>query len=167
MTETTKKHKMFLNKTRLSVTLNGDDSIQCFNDNMENRLWNTYIFYNTYLHKMFKPWAEYEFQLEISKKGRIHMHGTVTIKDYERYYLIYARKIDKCEYINAEIDTIDDLTVWQAYCSKDSLLMIPLCKKNRGVKQSINHETACASIKELITKYDKNQQKLTSYFNTI
>lgn len=167
MTETTKKHKMFPNGTHLSVTLNGDDSIQCFNDNMENRLWNTYIFYNNYLHKMFKPWCEYEFQLEISRKGRIHMHGTVKMIDYERFYLLYSRKIDKCEYINAEIDTIETYSVWQIYCSKDSLLMIPLCKKSRGVKQSITHDTPCASIKELVTKYDKQQKTLTSYFESI
>jgi len=162
--------KMQANGTRLSFTLNAADSAQFFNDEMDNRLWSSHVVYNNYVNKMIKPWADnYIMYPEISTKGRIHYHGILTVSAFDKFYLTYARKIEQCEYINMDLDTLNEEdNKWLEYCTKDRLLMEPLiATRGKGLKYSINHKTACSSLKEINTKSKKNQSSLQSYFATI
>lgn len=66
---------------------------------------------------------------EISSKARWHMHGVIMIKDVMLFFLHDVPKLmDHGAY---EIDTIDDITVWDRYVYKQKHYMEPfLAKEN-------------------------------------
>jgi hypothetical protein len=59
--------------------------------------------------------AEIEGTLEISRNGRIHMHGYIKFKSIAIFYLKLPRLLKRC---TIEIDTITDLEKWEEYCTK-------------------------------------------------
>lgn len=165
MTETTQKHKMLGNGEQLAITLNVADSGQFFNDNISNRLWNAYVIYNNFCHKYIKPWADYDIYTEISRKGRIHCHGVIRITDYIKYYVQYARKLDRLDSMNVDLDTISDMDKWLEYCRKDSLLMSTMYEKEaRGGKYQLTQYLPCAR-KEKINTKAKITTELSLYFD--
>lgn len=62
--------------------------------------------------------AEIEGYLEISRTGRVHMHGYIRYKDITEFYLRLPKMLSKC---TVSIDTIEDMDVWQNYCTKQQL----------------------------------------------
>jgi len=66
------------------------------------------------------PYAKYDIYIEISKKGRLHGHGTIEIIDILNFYLkSIPYLMDFCSY---EMDTIASPEVWLKYCTKQSHL---------------------------------------------
>lgn len=72
------------------------------------------------LISIFMPYAEIEGNLEISRKGRIHMHGYIMFKDIAGFYLTLPKILKKCF---IEIDTIADMDYWQQYVTKSAKVL--------------------------------------------
>lgn len=67
--------------------------------------------------------CKYKLWLEISKNGLLHWHGVLTVLKPQ----LTAHSIALLKYtlkdVNVDVDTIDDLDYWIAYCSKDHSIM--------------------------------------------
>lgn len=59
--------------------------------------------------------AEIEGYLEISRTGRIHMHGWIKFKNIANFYLELPKVL---KLATIEIDTIQDPHKWYDYCTK-------------------------------------------------
>jgi len=74
--------------------------------------------------------AEIKVQLEVSRMGRLHWHGTIKFpyeKNIADFFILQINKLqDKGTY---EIDTIKDQTEWSTYCSKQTLIQPPVIVK--------------------------------------
>lgn len=86
------------------------------------------------LISIFIPYAEIEGHLELSRTGRIHMHGYVLFKDIAGFYLVLPKILKKC---TIEIDTIADMDYWQSYCTKSSKVLKQYQTKIKQDKGSI------------------------------
>lgn len=63
--------------------------------------------------------AEIEGNVEVSRKGRIHMHGYIKFKNIIDFYL----KLPSILADNhIEIDTIADMKTWEIYCTKQQTI---------------------------------------------
>ena len=69
------------------------------------------------------PGFKYKLWLEISKYGLLHWHGILTVSDAELTASSLAILKYKLNDIRIEIDTINSLDHWLAYCSKDADIM--------------------------------------------
>lgn len=82
--------------------------------------------FKTYSHDIEKRMSElhnceYELVHEISRQGRWHFHGYISIKNVMLFYLYDLPKI---KHIGTfEIDTIGDVTKWHDYVYKQSVIM--------------------------------------------
>lgn len=56
-----------------------------------------------------------EGTLEVSRNGRIHMHGYLQFKDIIDFYLRLPKMLSKC---TIKLDYITDYDKWEAYCTK-------------------------------------------------
>lgn len=83
---------------------------------------------------IFKGWmfqclvSEYKFYLEISKHGLLHWHGYVRINNPEKFahmigYYKYIQNHKATTLVNIDIDSIDNIEIWQQYISKDADIM--------------------------------------------
>lgn len=68
----------------------------------------------------FIPFATIEGFLEISRTGRIHMHGYIEFKDIAGFYLMLPAIM---KHNHLEIDTITDPEHWYDYCTKSRKLL--------------------------------------------
>ena len=57
----------------------------------------------------------WELYPELSRGGRIHYHGWIQIHNRLKFYLNLMRFLNKNQ---VEIDTIEDMNVWETYCTK-------------------------------------------------
>lgn len=131
MTKTTAKKLDFTNKKMLSAetysfTVNPNDA----NQNWTNRLNRfTTVIKKTIRNLDFILSAEYELYPEISKTGRIHYHGYITILDPMEFLLYDIRQLDK--WSKYEIDTLTDNDVWPRYIKKDKETVQRYCKSKQ------------------------------------
>lgn len=114
--------------TNYSVTLNPVDKYQFF-----GRI-DRYQKFHTFMYDNFLSFVgKYELFIEISEpRGmkiqgyggpRLHLHGTISFKSKKqiKWFLLYGYyKI--LRYSSFDIDTIDDLTKWRIYCTKQTIL---------------------------------------------
>lgn len=63
----------------------------------------------------FVDCATIEGNLEISRSGRVHMHGYIKYKKIADFYLILPMV---SRFAHIEIDTIDDINIWDKYVTK-------------------------------------------------
>jgi len=64
--------------------------------------------------------------LEISRKGRFHLHGRILFLNIINAYAVDLRRLQ--QHGTYEIDTIKDPVEWNLYCRKQSSLMEPFCE---------------------------------------
>lgn len=130
-----------------ALTINPNDNFQFIGKNTNDRLR---VFRNT-MEIMLDQWlcsnSKYCMNIEVSAKGRLHLHGAIRVQDVKSFY-IYAipNMLSKC---SIELDTIKDKHIWYNYCTKQSF-MPPECIKNlvrdphrdspQGIYEYINHE---------------------------
>lgn len=69
--------------------------------------------------------CEIDSRLEVSKNGRFHVHGTIKIKNIIKFYSTDLRRLQARG--SYEIDTIEDMSEWNDYVIKQSLLMDIFC----------------------------------------
>lgn len=77
--------------------------------------------------------CDLELCLEISRTGRLHFHGTLTIRNYIGKF--YSRDIPKfqgigsfklCEWKDCDNSSYRD---WQSYCDKQKIIIEEFCKQ--------------------------------------
>lgn len=63
--------------------------------------------------------ADLDLTLEVSKMGRLHYHGVITVLDKISFYVDFIPKIkNMCTF---ELDTMSDSDKWKKYCIKQDL----------------------------------------------
>lgn len=102
----------------LTLTLS-DDERQFFNIPPHQRVNNIQKFMTRYL-SFLGQYAYYELHLEVSKAGRLHYHGIITPRDELDFLLSVPNKFKKLGFY--EIDTIDDISIWKEYYTKQDYL---------------------------------------------
>jgi len=104
-----------------ALTINPNDNFQYVGRNTIDRL---NVFKRTmeiYLDKWLSSSAIYKMYVEVSAKGRLHMHGVVRVHDIQSFYVFAIPNIlSKC---SIELDTINDKIVWSKYCMKQSFII--------------------------------------------
>jgi len=110
---------------RYSMTINPHNSLQSFE--APNQLQRFHAFrYDMIriLRRILDPFCTYRFSIEVSKLGRLHLHGWVQFKDILGFYLMATPSlIDICTF---ELDLITDFLIWAAYCDKSRHIFEPL-----------------------------------------
>lgn len=120
--ETAVKHAMFKDGDYISITMNTRDSLQYFNFSTQRRLrYAVRVYYN--IARLLTNIGTFELRPELSRGGRLHYHGTLKLYDSFEFH-VHVIPILK-EVCNLDLDTIDDMAVWKAYCAKDSGTMEP------------------------------------------
>lgn len=141
-----------------AISYNPDDSHQHWHKDsrvtlceefMRNLLWT------------INKWALVDVQMEVSKQGRLHFHGTIKVQDVRGFFVFAIRRLqDNGTYC---IKTIDDQKAWQEYCTKQSNLFgkasLPRLSSPReqlyGVVKGLK-KFESSDIKKKISLYDED-----------
>lgn len=86
--------------------------------------------------------CQFELLPELSKKGRLHYHGTILfsrVVDIANFYYSLPSFTDR---MTICIKEIDDPAVWNDYCTKQRHIMYPFMK-NRRVPYKVNNNNIC------------------------
>lgn len=95
---------------------------------------------------MLKPYAEFNLFFELSCIGKLHVHGQIIFHNYQDIGLFYF-KFGKLKHrFSCELDTIENLSVWQDYCTKQKNIQISgflpnngeICNKDMTEKQYLS-----------------------------
>lgn len=113
--KTLENHKMFRRDSLISITIN--PSQQYFNcNNLNNRLLKFTSYWTGKLEAC--PAKEFEFDLEMSKTGRLHYHGYAVVNDSLELGHWFGKIKDSKN--NLDIDTVGCLDTWKKYIRKDN-----------------------------------------------
>ncbi len=113
--KTLETHKMYRNGDTLSITINpSQQNFTC--NNLNNRLLKFTTYWSGKLEAC--PASEFEFDLEMSKTGRLHWHGYVIVNDS----LELGHWIGKLKELknNIDLDTVGIIKTWKKYIRKDN-----------------------------------------------
>lgn len=86
-----------------------------FQYEIPSKRWNNCFQEIQAIISIFIAEAEIEGFLELSKLGRIHMHGYIRFKKIADFYLKLPQILDR---VTIEIDYITDIETWQKYITK-------------------------------------------------
>lgn len=117
------KHKLWEKGTTLSITISPGLRNQFLTTDPYTERKSSFIdaWELTLIEKL--RGCNYKLWLEISKNGLLHWHGTLRVLDAP----LLAHSIAQLKYVlndvNVDVDTIDDLDTWLAYCTKDHSTM--------------------------------------------
>lgn len=124
--------KCMYRETTYTLTLNPDDSHQFMGKiDRFRKCIKKVLTKLSFIHH-----AHYTLTPEISKKGRIHFHGKLTVLhpvDFQLYDVISMMK-----WSIFEIDDLTHPTVWEAYVKKDLKLIRPYLHQ-KGIKYKITN----------------------------
>ena len=114
-------HKLYRPNTTLSFNISPGLSRQHIGTSYKERK-RTMITETTDTLKVL-PGFKYKLWLEISRYGLLHWHGVLTVVDSELTANSLAILKYKMNDLRVELDTIENLDHWLAYCSKDAEIM--------------------------------------------
>lgn len=137
--------------TLYSITINPDDDNQAWNFTGDERI--DVVATNLELRIIQFPNAVIDCHMEISRNGRLHFHGTILFganKDILDFYLNRIRTFQM--HYNLEIDTIDDVRVWDEYCKKSKHL----------IDKNVTTKTALEKRKKISAK-NKNYKDISQW----
>lgn len=139
--------KLELAKNVMSITVNSKDTFPRL------RTWIKHYAYK--LHKYISPYFKYQMYFELSPKGRLHLHGIVKVRTYDKLieWYMFGNNNSDLE-MNIKIDTIDDFDKWDAYCTKQEMFHQYLATK--GLPFIINGDVAA--------HYNKQPQSIVDQF---
>lgn len=134
-------HSMFKNDIKYAITINTSNMYQHFNFQTPRRLkYALQVYYN--IGRLLSQVSEYEYFPEISKDGRIHVHGYITFFDTFEYHVHLAHILnDVC---NIKIKDIDDEERWAEYIKKDQGI-VEQCLKVRNLPY--RYSNTCETVK--------------------
>lgn len=102
----------------LAISISPSDKQQYYDKRSRVETFRKQLYGSLLIH--VSPYASYELHVEISEAGRLHCHGVITVKDALGFYL-YAIPFMR-DTMTYEIDTIEDIGTWTAYCTKQAHL---------------------------------------------
>lgn len=90
--------------------------------------------------------ADYTVYIEISRLGRLHIHGTISITDPIDFFMTGIVQLQKMG--TFKIDTIDKSDVWDVYCMKQQKYISKLCKDYKLPSKIVINEKSRVSYAE-------------------
>lgn len=155
--KTIENHKNFRIGDYVAVTINPSNRYQYGTMNISRRLQR----FRSHMLLVLGPLKrqhKFKFNIEISKFGRLHLHGYVKLSEVLAFSnWVYQTKYNSSDY-HVDIDSIDKLSKWVKYCRKDEEVMLELDTDPRIIYPN-PHE----SILQKIHKVDeKANAELTS-----
>ena len=106
-----------------AFTLNPCDELQCDKSNSVRRFSDFKSQIRICLQNLLSPYMKWKFYIELSKAGRLHLHGTVSFNDMESILMFFMYSVKKLmASFTYELDTIKDRSVWHTYCTKQERL---------------------------------------------
>jgi len=153
--------KVKLNEV-LTFTLNPSDTPYINTKNNRKVLLES--FFNDIIKGLGKlRYCDYKIYPEISSTGKWHFHGTITITDIMNFYLYDVPLMQALGAI--EIDTIKDLDIWLAYCTKQAELMKAYLTPLK-LKMEINKKSEYYTINPLQQmERDKDDSQIDDEYN--
>lgn len=141
-----------------TLTISPNDKLQHFNS--INRLRKVTDDVRTLLYNTLGSTLRYELYTEVSypteiqnnRGGRIHYHGIIYLTPVQKakMYVEYLPKLtNECR---IELDTIQDLAIWQSYIIKDKEAMFAYCKEEHVPYKLDNHMAKPTLQKEKVNK---------------
>jgi len=107
--------------TNYSLTLNPCDARQYFDE------LNRYDMFVESLNKLcfdLHQYAHVQGYIEISKGGRLHLHGMINFHSRKTIFAFFLNHVKKLQNVcTYEIDTITDQSKWDTYCTKSNKLL--------------------------------------------
>ena len=108
--------------TEYTFTVNPSDDFQFFKEIGSERIKKAQN-HMTYIIRQ-NPNVKINLQLEISRTGRLHWHGTLMFKHLKHVTTFFLETIpDLLTKHHIEIDTIADKAKWKEYCLKQKHLI--------------------------------------------
>lgn len=109
--------------TDYAFTLNPCDKLQYDESNSLRRFSDFKSQMRVSLQNLLSPYMRWKFYIEISKAGRLHLHGTVSFNDLESILMFFMSAVTKLQaQFTYELDTIKDPKIWHDYCTKQEQL---------------------------------------------
>lgn len=104
-----------------AITISPSDDHQYWNDDDRLKKFTTYM--KRYMLSRLDPFNnKFIFHIELSPKGRLHLHGTISFKSERTIKELFMDSIRFLTVHNQiEIDTIKDPDVWETYCTKQKI----------------------------------------------
>ncbi len=118
MPKTIELHKMYADNISYSITINPSNSYQYFLLKRD-RLKKLVEVHTDKLNTV--KYCKLTLFAELSKSGRYHYHGYVTIINSLYFHLYDLPCLE--DWNNIKIDTINDPEVWSTYCKKNVEVM--------------------------------------------
>lgn len=126
--------------TDYTFTISPEDSMQYWQEpNSLQREKKFYEQWTVFLKKHVAAYADYKLHVEISRSGRLHMHGVIKFLSIKDFFLYSIQKLQNRAQI--EIDSIEDMDVWTKYITKQQV-MFPKLIENHAVYM-VNIEDYC------------------------
>lgn len=130
-------HKLYRKGDSISITINPSEQ---YLDEI-NAITRIRKFHAYWCPKLVTlPASKFQFNLEMSRYGRLHYHGYGIINDPLEFGTWIAIKKYKGK-LNIDIDTIDDLKKWLKYQEKDMTLFKDFCIKYPSVNNNLLTQT--------------------------
>jgi len=104
--------------TPYAITINPNDNFQYIGLTTVQRLKTFRNTQEIFLERLFSPNSIYKFNIEVSAKGRLHLHGVIKVKDIQSFYVFAIPQLLTKSMV--EIDTLNDRTIWDRYCTKQN-----------------------------------------------
>ncbi len=108
-------------QTVYTFTISPDDSFQFWNDISEERIKKATNHIKFLVRSL--PNITINLTLDVSRKGRIHWHGTLEFKHINHVREFYLSSIPRLlKQHQIEVDTIKEMRKWSDYCAKTTHL---------------------------------------------
>lgn len=138
-------------KTFYTLTVNPNDSRQFFDK--DNRMTKFLSYFKMYIVPMFI--GDVNGFIEISPTGRLHFHGTLKFRNNDQIYRFYLDNVHKLTTMcMLEIDTIDDIKVWNKYISKQQQIITSIT--------IISSDDSIRSLDDIYSKFKLEEQSSDS-----
>lgn len=114
--------ELVLVDTEYTLTINPNDDFQFFNDIGSERIKKS----ENHIKYLMRKYPNFimNLQLEVSRTGRLHWHGTILFKKQKHITDFYLEAIhDLLLKHHIEMDTIADPQKWKEYCLKGKHMM--------------------------------------------
>lgn len=166
-TDASVSHAMMVNNVYYSITLCGSDCMQFWNHSGPNRIKNCISAYENSIQTYIYPYvSDYLFVPEISKKGRVHLHGYLKFSDVFLFHLNSIHNLNSIMIV--DIDTIDDMIKWKEYIYKDKEIMKKPLRRITGfyelkpvsARESLHEFNLLLKEYSLSVEYSENDEEI-------
>lgn len=105
---------------KYTFTINPEQQFTSKNNDMRERVNKFTTYLSTNLNRILYKTAIFVVHLEVSKNGRLHVHGMLKVKNILKFFIECIPQLQDIG--SYEIDTIKELSIWSMYCVKQDPL---------------------------------------------